>query len=191
MMYQRRRSRVMALATLLLLFSIVGCRAAVAPVRAPRVVAEDPPLSIADSVRVLLLAASRAVVDSALASAPDTAPACVSVVRAAIHYRLALAELRQLAESRRRYISRAQCPRTYTSTIARIDSLGRPVDRPPPGYVDPHYLELALPGRWTNDRLDFDLAISQGTRTDTYLCFTRFRAGKPVVACRHISTSMS
>jgi hypothetical protein len=35
------------------------------------------------------------------------------------------------------------------------------------------------------------VSLTQGTRTDTYLCFTRFRAGAAVVACRHVSTSLS
>jgi hypothetical protein len=75
--------------------------------------------------------------------------------------------------------------------IARVDSLGRVLDGPPRGYVDPHYLQLILPGRWTNDRLDIEVAIGQGTRIDKYLCFTRFTAGRPVATCRHVSTSIS
>src|SRR5665213_2607846 len=38
---------------------------------------DDPPLVIADSVRALFLKAGRAAVDSGLAAARDTAPACV------------------------------------------------------------------------------------------------------------------
>jgi hypothetical protein len=75
--------------------------------------------------------------------------------------------------------------------IARVDSLGRVLDGPPRGYVDPHYLQLILSGRWTNDRLDIEVAIGQGTRIDKYLCFTRFTAGRPVATCRHVSTSIS
>lgn len=149
-------------------------------------------LVIADSLRALYVAAGRAVVDSTLASLPDTAPTCVSFIQMGTHYGAERSDLQQLAEPHRRYISRAQCPRTYSSMIVTVDSRGRPVDPPPPpGYVDPHYLVIALPGRWTNDRLDVDVSLIQGTRTDTYLCFTRLRLGKAVVACRYINTSMS
>jgi len=179
------------LASGVLFLTLLECRPAALPARAPKPVAEDPALLIADSVRTLYVTAARAVVDSALASLPDTAPACVSFVQTGTHYRAEPSDLQHLAEPRRRYVARAQCPRTYASMIVTLDSHGHPVDPAPPGYVDPHHLEIGLPGRWTTDRLDVDVFLVQGTRTDKYLCFTRFRASAPVVACRHISTSLS
>ena len=174
-----------------LVVGLAACRASAAPGAISGPVVEDPPFSIADSIRALYLVAGRAVVDSALVAAPDTAPVCVSFVRAKTHYRPEIADLRRLAEARRRYIPRTHCPQAYTSMIARVDSRGHVVDRAPRGYVDPHYLQLVVPGLWTNDRLDIEVAVGQGTRIDKYLCFTRFTAGRPVAACRHVSTSMS
>lgn len=174
-----------------LIIALVACRTSATPRPALAPAVEDPALSIADSVRALYLVAGRAVLDSALVAAPDTAPVCVSFVRGRTHYRPELSDLRRLADPHRRYIPRTQCPRTYASMIALVDSLGRVVDHAPRGYVDPHYLQLVLPGEWTNDRLDIDVAIGQGTRIDKYLCFTRFTAGVPVAACRHVSTSIS
>jgi hypothetical protein len=179
------------LASGILLLTLLDCRPAAAPGRAPKPLPEDPALLIADSLRALYVAAGRAVVDSALASLPDTAPACVSFVQTSTHYRAEPSDLQRLAEPRRRYIARLQCPRTYSSMLVTLDSHGHPVDPPPPSYVDPYHLEITLPGRWTKDRLDVDVVLVQGTRTDKYLCFTRFRAGAPAVACRHISTSLS
>ena len=175
----------------ILLVSVLDCRPAAAPTRAPRSATEDPVLIIADSLRALYIAAGRAVIDSAVATLPDTAPTCVSFVQMGTHYGAERSDLQRLAEPRRRYIPRAQCPRTYGSMIVTVDSHGQPIDSPPPGYVDPHHLEIALPGRWTNDRLDVDVSLVQGTRTEKYLCFTRFRSGTAVVACRHISTYVS
>lgn len=174
----------------LLLLALAGCRAAPNP-PSSQPVAEDPPLVAADSLRAAYLVAGRAVVDSALASRRDTAPACVSFVAGRIHYRAEPADLQRLVEPHRRYIARTQCPHTYTSMIGKVDSLGRPVDRAPRGYVDPHHLEITVPGRWTNDRLDIEVSVAQGTRIDKYLCLTRFRAGVPVVSCRHVSTIYS
>lgn len=154
-------------------------------------VAEDPPLIVPDSLRAAYLAAGRAVVDSLLASAQDTAPACVSFVQARTHYRAEPADLQRLAAPHRRFVVRTQCPRTYTSMIVTVDSLGRRVNPPPRGYVDPHRVEIMVPGQWTNDRMDVDVRVIQGTRTEKYLCFTRFRAAGPVVSCRHVGTSMS
>jgi hypothetical protein len=150
----------------------------------PQPVADDPPLVLADSVRNLILAAGRMVVDSAFATVRDTAPACVSFVNERTHFRPEPADLRRLADSRRRFVPRTQCPRTYTSMIARVDSRGRPVDPAPRGYVDPHYLQFVLPGRWTGDRLDIDIRVVQGTRAVTYLCVTRLTEGVPIARCR-------
>jgi len=56
------------------------------------------------------------------------------------------------------------CPPTYTSMIALIDSLGRPLRPRPPGYIDPYYLRIwrAVPiaGRLVSVRVD----ATQGTR---------------------------
>lgn len=188
-MFAHLQSGRTKLAIIGLALAATGCHRIVASWNSPR--PDDPPLEIADSVRSLLLVAGRAVVDSALVTVADTAPACVSFTSGSSYYRLEPADLSRLAEPRRRYIARTKCPRTYTSMIATVDSLGRPVNLAPHGYVDPHYLLFQLPGRWTNDRFDITVNVVQGTRTDSYLCFTRLSARGPVAACRYIRTALS
>lgn len=190
-MFISRRKVARALMGSLVPLIALDCRSAPDPAPSPKALSEDPPLVVPDSLRAAYLAAGRAVVDSALASRPDSAPACVSFVEGRVHYRAEASDLQWVAEPHRRYLVRTQCPRTYTSMIVTVDSRGRPVDRPPRGYVDPHHLEIGIPGRWTNDRLDIEVSVVQGTRTDKYLCFTRFRAGAPIVSCRHVATIMS
>ncbi len=172
---------------------VTGCRIITASRHGSRPAPDDPPLVIADSGRSLLLVAGRAVVESVLMAAADTAPACVSFVGGSAYYRLEAADLSRLAEPHRRYIPRTKCPRTYTSMIALVDSLGHRVDPAPVGYIDPYYLLLELPAHWGGayDRSDITVNVVQGTQTDTYLCTARFAARGAVAACRHVRTTMS
>ncbi len=175
----------------MLLLALLDCRRATARARAPAPAAEDPALVIPDSLRVRYVAAARAVIDSVKASLPDTATVCVAFVQNGIRYRAEQSDLQRLSESRRRYVSGAECPRTYSRMIVTVDGQGRPVDPSPPGHIDPHHIEITLPGRWTNDRMDVDVSLIQGMHRKTYLCFTRVAGGAPAVACRHVGTWVS
>ena len=143
-----------------------------------------PALTLDDSLRPALLAVGRAALNDALNRAHDTAAVCVVFEGPDRgEFRPEAADLRTLAESGerrdrpRRFVSIANCPRTYTSMILTVDSHGNPVDPPPRGYVDPHILSIVVPERWVpkaDERsITVIVRVAQGTVTDEYLCRVR------------------
>jgi hypothetical protein len=62
-----------------------------------------------------------------------------------------------------------QCPPTYTSMILQVDSLGRPLERPP-GAVDPLWIEVNTAQVWTRDLYVVRGAVGRGTSTSHYQC---------------------
>jgi hypothetical protein len=64
-------------------------------------------------------------------------------------------------------------------------------DSPPPGYVDPHYLELIIPGGKARDRDVIEVRVLQGTATYVYNCRmpSTGQPGAPV--CRLVRRMLS
>lgn len=65
-----------------------------------------------------------------------------------------------------------KCPPTYASQIPQLDSLGRPL-RPPPGAVDPAWIEVNSGQVWTRDVYVFYGSMSRGTFFTHYKCIVR------------------
>ena len=61
-------------------------------------------------------------------------------------------------------IPASACPPTYTSMILQVDSLGRPLNPRPQGYIDPYYLRIWEPVRVTDRLLAVRIEATQGTR---------------------------
>jgi TonB family protein len=66
----------------------------------------------------------------------------------------------------------AHCPRTYTSMILEVDSLGKPV-LPPKGALDPVWLSATNVRPWARDLFVMRGSVAQGTGTDWYRCQAR------------------
>lgn len=84
--------------------------------------------------------------------------------------------IRDASGPRRRAVTLANCPRTYASMITHVDSLGRPVDPAPPGWVDPFILTVTRIEPWTRDVVVVTADLEQGTGGRQYRCGVR-RAG--------------
>jgi hypothetical protein len=152
---------------------------------------QDPPLRVADSVRTTLLIAGREVLARNLAATRDTSPVCVSFANGKESYRLEPADLRVLADDRHRYVPQTACPPTYDTMAFLVDSHGRPVNRRPPNYVDPHELELVLPVALVASSPSVRVRIRQGTATDIYECLVHRDQGAISVSCRVIGSSLN
>jgi hypothetical protein len=92
----------------------------------------------------------------------------------------------------RRVTTPSQCPRTYTSMMLVVDTLGRPVDPPrPPGYLDPYYINL-----WRPVRIDARILLvryeqRQGTRGKRVYCEVVEARPGPHVNCVTIGSWIS
>ena len=172
---------------------LVGTLASVATAQAPARSshAVDPPLVAADSIRNVLVFAGHAVVASVLATVSDSAPVCVSFAEGRERYRATAEERRMLSDGRVAVMDRTDCPETYASMFTYVDSLGRPQHPRPLGYVDPRYIELVLPVKWSLYSVIAEVRLAQGMRTDTYECLGNRRARNQPFSCRVIRQSVS
>lgn len=174
------------------LIIVIGMFASVATAQEPRRPSHvDPPLIAADSVRNMLVLAGRAVVASIMATVSDSAPVCVSFAEGRERYRATATEHRMLSDGRVAVLDRTDCPETYANMIAYVDSLGRPLQRRPPGYVDPRYVELVLPVQWSMFTVIVEVEVSQGTSSDTYQCLRNRTATNQAFSCRVIRHAVS
>lgn len=189
-----RTAMVVARCQRTLIMAIVGLGAgAVGAAQVPGRVSRTahPPLVAADSVRNVLVLAGRAVVASVLATGSDSAPVCVSFAEGRERYRATEAERRMLSDGRVAVLDATDCPETYASMFTLVDSLGRPIERRPPGYVDPRYVELMLPVQWSMYSVIVDVRVQHGMSTDTYQCLRRRTATNQPFSCRAIRHAVS
>ncbi|HEY4129588.1 MAG TPA: hypothetical protein VGM50_03180 [Gemmatimonadaceae bacterium] len=146
---------------------------------------EDARLTVNDSLRARLLLAGQLVARDVFRTARDTAPVCVSFGDASgARYRLSTDELHAMADSQRRFIPRVGCPRTYTSMFVHVDSLGRVVDQPPKGYVDPYHLTMMLPEPATLAAGEIEVLVEQGTVTRQFICKRPNASSTSTLECR-------
>ena len=169
--------------------AFVACRNNSAVSTAPPPPHPLPALALDDTLRPALLAVGRATLDAALSRTQDTAAVCV-VFEWPAHgeFRPEPTDLHVLAESadgidsRRRFVSITNCPRTYASMILTVDAHGNRIDPAPQGYVDPHILTINVPERWVpkpDERsITVIVRVAQGTGTDEYLCRVRPSAAR-------------
>jgi hypothetical protein len=98
---------------------------------------------------------------------------CVSTLRDRDAVPADAALLRGLAGPGLRPVAPRDCPRTYTTMIVQVDSLGRRVDPPPPGWVDPHRLSLIGTVPISGVQVMVDMEIWVGTSGSRQRCLAR------------------
>jgi hypothetical protein len=89
-----------------------------------------------------------------------------------------------------RVVGSRDCPPTYQSMIARLDSLGRRIHAPP-GWVDPHHLATLGSRPWSRDLVIVEAKISQGTGAALHHCVVERREAAWVARCEVRSVSVS
>ena len=94
-------------------------------------------------LEVRLMAAS---VDEIVAAHADSTALCLQIMGDERGPTPPTPALIDAVRSRRAVTSMSGCPRTYTSMVQYVDSLGRPIgDRAPEGYVDPYHFHVGRP----------------------------------------------
>ena len=61
------------------------------------------------------------------------------------------------------------CPPTYQSQILQVDSLGKPIPRPP-GAIDPMWIDVSPAEIWTRDYYVVHGRVGRGTMSAIYKC---------------------
>ena len=147
-----------------------------------------------------LLAAETSVIASAISAVISLLPsdggaACVTLSGPppAYWYGPDTALLTKIQSPTRRVVAPGECPPTYDSMVALVDSGGRsrnPIR--PTGYVDPHEIIVREQPIIAADSAVVMIDAHQGTLNDNYRCVAR-RAlrGSWVAECRKIRTSIS
>jgi hypothetical protein len=174
----------------LLSLAIVACASRTGP--ETRSTTPRPLLALSSAETGVAAASIRAVIDL-LPS--DTAAACVTLSGGppAYWYSPDTSLMRRIGAGARRVVAPAECPPTYSTMIARIDSSGRP-NSPvaPPGYVDPHEITVGERRMIGADFADVTIDVSQGTLNDFYRCTAHRPAGGEWAAqCRKTGSSIS
>lgn len=87
-----------------------------------------------------------AALDSIAAHLPDSTALCLTLMGGPDGPRAPGDDLLATLHTRQTRVRGADCPPTYTRMIQCVDSLGRPIDPPPPaGYVDPYVFHVGRP----------------------------------------------
>jgi len=132
-----------------------------------------------------------AAVDSIAAEWKDSTSLCIEIGDSAAVPGAPSDGLLRALRTRQKPVRAAECPPTYTHMISIVDSLGRPLNPAPPGYVDPHILTVSRP-RFEDDSAGWVHVVArQGTRGDVYKCATQYLRGRAVAVCRLIRSKMS
>jgi hypothetical protein len=118
---------------------------------------------------------------------PGTAGVCISLLSSQERTELPDTALVAALSRVRPVMAANVCPRTYTSMLVVVDSLGRPTDPPPPGYVDPTALTFGRPQFDAKDHAYIYVRQEQGTSGRDYLCTAGGERGR-VVRCREVSS---
>lgn len=86
----------------------------------------------------------------------------------------------------------SRCPPTYAIMVLRLDSLGRPVGRPP-GTVDPQLLTISELRPWSKDLFVFRYSVWIGTGGNSAPCQTSWNAsrGEWQISCGAVTHSVS
>ena len=116
---------------------------------------------------------------------------CVSLVSDGLPGPSDTETLRRLQAPGRRVVTGRDCPRTYASMIMTVDSLGRPMDPPPPGRVDPHHLAVKLVAPWSRSTVLVEADLGRGMSRTHYRCGANRERGVWVASCRETWRSMS
>jgi hypothetical protein len=143
----------------------------------------DPPAMLADSVRTTLVLAGQAAIARTLSAVHDTAANCVSFANGNERFRVAEAELALLSDGHHNVVPRTDCPRTYAGMVVS----NTPADSsltPPADYVNPRYVELLLPIRWSTYTAIAQIRVTQGLSGTVWECYRSRTPTTRPIACR-------
>ena len=146
----------------------------------PRTVIEFLPPARAPNVKFSrdeLLAAQRAVL-AAVAPAPaqpgfsdvGIVTLCVSIRRDSVSVPADAETLRSLVRPGRRAVVPRDCPRTYSSMVNVVDSLGNPINPAPRGWVDPYSLSISDVEGWERDLVLVSGEVVHATGEQGFVC---------------------
>lgn len=82
----------------------------------------------------------------------------------------AAALARMLSSPGKRMVPQRECPPKRFTQVVRVDARGRPIDPPPPGWIDPVEMELGTLQAWSEGSAAITLRVSQSTITEGYTC---------------------
>jgi hypothetical protein len=160
----------------------------------PRTVIEFIPPARAPNVKFSrdeLLAAQRAVL-AAVAPAPaqpgfsdvSIVTLCVSIRRDAVSAPADVETLRGLLRPGRRAVAPRDCPRTYSSMVNVVDSLGNPMNPAPPGWVDPYSLSVSDVEGWARDLVLVSGEVGHATGERGFVCRVKRVASQWTAECQ-------
>ena len=143
-------------------------------VRAQPVVGQRPSRPVA-ALTVAEQTIMAAALDSIAAAWPDSTTLCLRVLGGPGGWEMPPERLLRVLRMRQRPVSSTRCPRTYTSMVVRVDSLGRRIDeRAPQGYVDPYVLSVGRPQMESDSYGWVHVRELQGTAGRAYLCTVQY-----------------
>lgn len=139
---------------------------------------------LTDYERTLIAAA----VDTIASGWADSTGVCVAILGGPEGAEAPDRELLQSLRTRLHFTTHAACPRTYASMILRVDSAGRPLDPPPAGYVDPHYVWVGRPQFQQRQYGWLYVRRLKGTGGQDYVCMVE--QSPPAAARAHCSSRL-
>lgn len=146
----------------------------------------DPPAILADSVRSTLVLAGQAAMAKVLSTVNDTAPNCVSFAQGNERFRAAASELLMLSDGHRTVVHRTDCPATYAGMAVSNIPTDPSLATPPTGYVNPRYVELLLPIRWSTYTAIAQIRVTQSLGSTVWECYRSRTPTERPIACRPI-----
>ena len=112
---------------------------------------------------------------------------CVSLMRDSVEAPPDAEAIRRLETSGRRVVAKRACPASYDSMITLLDSLGRVVDRRPPGYLDPYHLSVRRVEPWSRVLVLINGDVGHGLSGTNYRCGARRESGVWSATCDPVS----
>lgn len=131
-----------------------------------------------------------AAIDTIATHWTDSSTICLSVMSTAPRPTAADDQLLRRIRTRRA-VPPARCPKTYTTMLVVVDSLGRPTNLAPAGYVDPHILTVGRPQYGQPGYGWVHVRESHGTTSRVYLCTVQQYDGPATASCRQVEQSIS
>ncbi len=119
-------------------------------------------------------------------STPSTLTVCVQALRASETPELHAAQLRRMSSLTLKAVDANECPRTYASMQVVLDSLGRPVDPRPPGWVDPHRVHVRTANPWSGDAVLIEADVRRGMGGSTWHCGAERVGNEWRAMCRNV-----
>jgi hypothetical protein len=117
---------------------------------------------------------------------------CVRILRDGVPAPADPATLARLTSPGQKAVAEGpDCPPTYASMFAMVDSNDRIIERGPPGWVDPHHVSVSLIVPWSLEVVLVESAVSKGMGGIRYRCGVRRDGSDWRTACRILYARVS